>query len=385
MSKKTVYYWSPCLNKVGTVVSTINSIISLAKYSNEYQPVLINVAGEWDEYIQKLDKYNIKIINLSAFSYIKLLPKKGFLASRFSYVIIILFSFIPLIRILKSKKIDFFICQLITSLPLIIFQFLNLNTNLILRISGYPKLHFIRKFFWKIIEKKIFKITTPTIDLKKNLISHDFDETKILFLPDAILSINELPEKFNKLIEEKKILEKKYIFAAGRLTNQKNFSYLINEYSKSEIKNEYNLVIAGEGEKRSELLNLIKQKKLNTKIFLIGYKSNIFPYMKKAEAFVLSSKWEEVGFVMIEAAICNLFVIASDCPNGPREFLSHNKKNECGILFKNNSKNCLAEALNKFIKIPKESRKNYKFYAKRKTKKFTVFGHYVFLKKVLDK
>ncbi len=47
--------------------------------------------------------------------------------------------------------------------------------------------------------------------------------------------------------------------------------------------------------------------------------------------FVLSSKWEEVGFVIVEAAISNLFVISSDCPNGPSEFLNYGNN---GILFK---------------------------------------------------
>ena len=53
------------------------------------------------------------------------------------------------------------------------------------------------------------------------------------------------------------------------------------------------------------------------------------------DLFVLSSKWEEVGFVIVEAAMSNLFVISSDCPNGPTEFLEKGKN---GILFKNNQK-----------------------------------------------
>ena len=47
--------------------------------------------------------------------------------------------------------------------------------------------------------------------------------------------------------------------------------------------------------------------------------------MRKSEIFVLSSLWEEVGFVIVEAALNNLYVISSDCPNGPREFLNDGK------------------------------------------------------------
>ena len=49
--------------------------------------------------------------------------------------------------------------------------------------------------------------------------------------------------------------------------------------------------------------------------------ANVFKYFKYGELFILSSLWEEVGFVIVEAAMSNLFVISSDCPNGPSEFL----------------------------------------------------------------
>ena len=60
---KTIFYWSPCLNKVGTVKSTVNSAIALSKYSREkYKVKIINTCGEWDEYSDVFKKYNIGII-----------------------------------------------------------------------------------------------------------------------------------------------------------------------------------------------------------------------------------------------------------------------------------------------------------------------------------
>ena len=50
--KKKIFYWAPCLNKVGTVISTKNSAISLAKYKkNLYDITILNVFGEWDDHI----------------------------------------------------------------------------------------------------------------------------------------------------------------------------------------------------------------------------------------------------------------------------------------------------------------------------------------------
>ena len=48
--KKKIFYWSPCLNPVGTVISTKNSSVSLTKYSKEYEVFIINACGEWDKF-----------------------------------------------------------------------------------------------------------------------------------------------------------------------------------------------------------------------------------------------------------------------------------------------------------------------------------------------
>ena len=63
MNKK-IFYWSPCLNPVGTVKSTLNSAISLLQYGgNKYDVSLINACGEWDEYEDVIKSNNIKLIN----------------------------------------------------------------------------------------------------------------------------------------------------------------------------------------------------------------------------------------------------------------------------------------------------------------------------------
>ena len=117
---KEVYYWSPCLTKVGTYRSTINSAISLAKYSkNQYSVKIINSCGEWSSENEFLKKNNIELINLG-FNYFKFLPKTGFLKSRFSYVLIFLFSFFPLMKLFSKKKPNFLIIHKIKNFLLYI-------------------------------------------------------------------------------------------------------------------------------------------------------------------------------------------------------------------------------------------------------------------------
>ena len=67
----------------------------------------------------------------------------------------------------------------------------------------------------------------------------------------------------------------------------------------------------------------------------MGYSNNIFQYMKNSQAFILSSLWEDPGFVLIEAAMCNSFIISSNCKNGPEELLN---KGAGGLLFENNKR-----------------------------------------------
>ena len=101
--KDKIYYWSPCLNPVGTMVSTINSANAINEYSEKYEACIINSCGEWNQYLDHFKKNSITVINLS-FNYYNFLPKRGFIGSRISYLIIFLISFIPLLILLKKKN-----------------------------------------------------------------------------------------------------------------------------------------------------------------------------------------------------------------------------------------------------------------------------------------
>ena len=177
-------------------------------------------------------------------------------------------------------------------------------------------------------------------------------------------------------------LNKKIILTAGRLTKQKNFIYLINEFENFyRFNKNFILVILGDGEDRKLLENTIKEKKLEEGIFMLGHRKDIYSIMKKSEVFVLSSLWEEMGFVIVEAAMNNLYVISSDCPNGPREFLNNGKN---GILFSSNKKNSLKKSLEKFVKMSDEEKFKNKVQLKKNVKKFTKFRHFKILDKILN-
>ena len=380
MRNKKVYYWSPFISKVATVDAVINSAISLKRYNNElYDVNIINVFGEFTEYKSKLEENNINLINFKRSKIIKPLPKPGFLKSRFLSVYIFFRYFFYLKNLLKKDEPQFLIIHLITSLPLTILLFCNINTKVIFRISGYPRLNYIRKLFWKIAFKKVYKVTSPTIETRNKMIRENIvDEKKIILLRDPIIS----PKKINTL-SKKDISEefKNCYVSIGRLTRQKNQIFLIECFHELIKKNnQIKLIIIGEGELKNTLKQKIDELNVGNNIFLLGYKENIYRYLRYSKAFVLSSLWEDPGFVLIEAAFCNLNLISSNCPNGPSELLNNGKD---GFIYKSNNKEDFLMKFNDYQLSDDHNLFNKKLAVKKNIKNFTYFKHSEVLKSIL--
>ena len=143
---------------------------------------------------------------------------------------------------------------------------------------------------------------------------------------------------------KKKIKKKKIIMAAGRLTIQKNFSYLIDAFKKSElIKKGYILNIFGKGSLKKELSLKIKTEKLNLSVFLKGWSKDLSKEYKKSEIFVLPSLYEGLGNVLLEAINYDVMCVATNCKSGPPEILMNGK---CGTLVPINNTNYFARKLN---------------------------------------
>tara|TARA_Y100000768_G_scaffold388707_2_gene386348 strand:+ start:4952 stop:6106 length:1155 start_codon:yes stop_codon:yes gene_type:complete len=381
--KKSIVYWSPFLTKVGTVKSTLNSAISIAKYTEDYEVTIINVFGEWSNYKKYLNQNNVNLKNLT-FDYYSLLPKYGFLKSRFSYIIIFIISALPLLFYIKRRKPDYLIIHLITSLPLLLLNFFKIQTQVILRISGLPKMNLFRKKLWIKSQNKILKITCPTEQLKNDLISENiFKKQKVDTLFDAIINVKDVTEKKNKTnAENNEKIKNNYFLSAGRFTRQKNFIFLIREFGKFlKLYPDEKLLIIGEGELKKKMQDEIIKLNLSNSIRLQNYTENIYYFMKNSKCFILSSLWEDPGFVMVEAAFCNNFIISSNCKNGPEEFLENGS---AGLIFNNNTKDKLSEKLIEFKNLDNSTILKKKILAKKNCSKFTMFNHYKKIKNILN-
>ena len=378
---RKLIYWSPFIDNVATIKATYNSVKSLNRYSKSYLKCkIIDVFGEWKNFkyfgLNKELFYSLKDIpQLNKFS------SKGYFKSRLKYLIIFFVCFFPLKNFLKKEKPDFLVIHLVTSLPLILNLIFNFKTKIILRISGKPRLNLFRYLFWKICLKKVYRITCPTEETLQYLKQKNLAENKKLFLLyDPVISMKEFILKKKQSVTKKHSYKNEFYLAIGRLTRQKNFSFLIKAFKEIyKIDKNINLIILGEGENYKKLKLLIERLKLQDNITLAGYKHNVFEYSLNCKAFILTSLWEDPGFVLVEAMLSNALILSSDCSSGPKEIVGSHR----GVLFKSNSKEDFIEKFNKINLLSNKDKYKKILNAKKFVKKFTLLNHYKNFSKII--
>jgi len=118
------------------------------------------------------------------------------------------------------------------------------------------------------------------------------------------------------------------ILGVGRLTRQKDFFTLVRGFAELRRRRCARLVILGEGEDRPALEGLVAELGLHDEVSLPGFRDNAPAYMARSALFVLSSAWEGLPTVLIEALAVGTPVVSTDCPSGPREILQEGRLGE---------------------------------------------------------
>lgn len=107
------------------------------------------------------------------------------------------------------------------------------------------------------------------------------------------------------------------IVAAGRLVEQKGFDLLIRAFRRVRDRAAARLLILGEGGERERLLDLARECRVGEDVVLPGFLENPWAVIKRSAVFVLSSRWEGFGRVLVEAMACGTAVVTTDCDYGP--------------------------------------------------------------------
>ncbi|MDX3895629.1 glycosyltransferase [Pusillimonas sp.] len=137
------------------------------------------------------------------------------------------------------------------------------------------------------------------------------------------------------------------VIAAGRLSPEKDFPTLIRAFSLLRQRRPARLVILGEGSQRAELQAQIDGLPHRADVLLAGFQANPYAWMSRAALFVLSSRWEGFGNVLVEAMACGTPVVSTACPSGPDEILAQGR---WGRLVSVGDADALAEAMDRTLR-----------------------------------
>jgi glycosyltransferase involved in cell wall biosynthesis len=117
------------------------------------------------------------------------------------------------------------------------------------------------------------------------------------------------------------------ILGVGKLEAQKDFPTLIHAFAQVRKARKARLIILGWGpdRNREELEALAEELGVHEDVSLPGYVNNPYAYMARSAVFALSSQWEGLPFVLVEAMALGVPVVSTDCESGPAEVLDHGR------------------------------------------------------------
>lgn len=316
MTRKTdVAVFVPNLEVGGAELSMLEIAKGLAARGLMVDLVLIEAKGEFMKYVSN----NIRVVNLashrtrysiwSLYSYLKKERPKGLISAHDSAnVIAILVKFLSRVP-----------THLIITINSCLSKSYDPNNDY--RMGKFKELALFK------ILKFAYRYADDIVAISDGVATDVARITKILKKQIQIFYLPVLTDRFYKLkaqfIENPSFFSKDIpnILSVGRLTKAKDFATLIRAFSIVVKHVPSRLVILGEGELRLELEALVCELGLQDVILLPGFVNNCYPYMRECDLFVVSSAYEGLSMVLIEAMACGAPVVSTDCDSGPKEIL----------------------------------------------------------------
>ena len=337
---KNVFFFCPSIEEGGVEKNLYNICNGLAK---DLKLILITANQNKKKFFSK----DVKFIS----------PGNNFFDNK-SRLIKSLVCFYLLLKNIKKNNLIF---SFQSNIFAIIYSKI-LNCKIIIRPNAAPNVYAknkIKRYIMSIIYSLADEIIVNSYDFKK--------EFKKNFKLNSLVVYNSIENKkkleflikksikFNFFDKDKKSLK---IISVGRLVKQKDHITILRSLNLIKKNKKFKFCLIGKGNQKPELEKYLDENKLKKFVKLIGYKKNIYPYLNKADIFILSSLYEGSPNTLIEASFIGLPIISTNCKTGPQEILSNQNH---GKLFKIGDYKSLAELI---LKSKKKIKKKF-FHDKR--------------------
>jgi len=208
----------------------------------------------------------------------------------------------------------------------------------------------LKKRFALWIYPRANKITANSQGVKDDMITMGIPEQKIQVIYNPTIT-QDLAQRSKQKVEHPWINEKELpiVLGVGRLSQSKDFITLLKSFALLQKHKPSRLIIIGEGPERKNIQDKISELNIQNKVHLPGYISDPIPWMANSDVFVLSSRYEGLGNVLIEALAAGTPVVSTNCPSGPAEILQSGK---IGPLVPVGDVQSMTEAIAKVLESP---------------------------------
>ncbi len=261
-----------------------------------------------------------------------------------------------------------------------------LNVKIIVRSNSSPSgwyHNFLKKYFYKKIINLADTVIVNSLEFKKEMEKRFKIKTICIYNP---LNTKEIIRKSkiksrNIFFKNKKNYLK--IINVGRLTLQKDQMTLLRAIKILKKKINLKLLILGRGIEKKNLQNYINENDLKSNIKIQNFIENPYNLINQSDIFILTSKYEGLPNVLLEAALLKKLIISTNCPTGPKEILSNGKG---GILFKVGDYNELVKKVYYYINNKKKLQKKVSYSFKSLNRfdyKRNLNNYYLLVKKYL--
>ena len=237
------------------------------------------------------------------------------------------------------------------------------STKIIIRSnsspSGWSK-NIIKNYLYKLVYGWADIIIVNSLEFKKEFLKKFNLNSVCIYNP---LNKNEILKNSKKNVKISFFTSESYkIISVARFAEQKDHECLVKAIKLLKDKYKIKLLLLGSGPTRTKIEKLIEDLRLKNYIQIIAFKKNPYPFIKKSDLFILSSKYEGLPNSLLEAIVLNKPVISSNCPTGPNEILD---KGKGGLLFAVGDHKSLANKIEQFIKSKNQIAQKRKYAYKR--------------------